>query len=96
MLNRRHFVGLAAIAAPSLLFSRARAADWPAKPVKIVVPFTPGGSTDITARLLGNRLQEVWGQTVVVENKPGAGGNIAADMVAHSDADGSNNRNRTK
>ena len=88
MLNRRQFVGLAAIAAPSLLLSRARAADWPAKPVKIVVPFTPGGSTDITARLVGNRLQEVWGQTVVVENKPGAGGNIAADMVAHSDADG--------
>jgi tripartite-type tricarboxylate transporter receptor subunit TctC len=88
MLNRRHFVGFAAIAAPSLLSSRARAADWPAKPVKIVVPFTPGGSTDITARLVGNRLQEVWGQTVVVENKPGAGGNIAADMVAHSDADG--------
>ena len=88
MLNRRHFVGLAAIAAPSLLLARAQAADWPAKPVKIVVPFTPGGSTDITARLVGNRLQEVWGQSVVIENKPGAGGNIAADMVAHSDADG--------
>ena len=54
----------------------------------IVVPFTPGGSTDITARLIGNRLQEVWGQTVVVENKGGAGGNIAADMVAKSDPDG--------
>ena len=53
-----------------------------------MVPFTPGGSTDITARLVGNRLQEVWGQSVVIENKPGAGGNIAADMVAHSDADG--------
>jgi len=88
MLNRRHFVGLAAAAAPSLLISRAWAADWPAKPVRIVVPFTPGGSTDITARLVGNRLQEVWGQSVVVENRPGAGGNIAADMVAHSDADG--------
>jgi tripartite-type tricarboxylate transporter receptor subunit TctC len=88
MLDRRHFVGLVAIAAPSLLLSRARAKDWPAKPVKIVVPFTPGGSTDLTARLVGNRLQEVWGQSVVVENKPGAGGNIAADMVAHSDADG--------
>jgi tripartite-type tricarboxylate transporter receptor subunit TctC len=53
-----------------------------------VVPFTPGGSTDTTARLVGNRLQEVWGQSVVIENKPGAGGNIAADMVAHSDPDG--------
>jgi tripartite-type tricarboxylate transporter receptor subunit TctC len=63
-------------------------ADWPARAVRVVVPFTPGGSTDITARLVGNRLQEVWGQSVVVENKPGAGGNIAADMVAHSDPDG--------
>src|SRR4051794_824538 len=90
MLNRRRFAGLAvaAAAAPSILLSRARAADWPAKPVRIVVPFTPGGSTDITARLVGNRLQEVWGQTVVIENKPGAGGNIAADMAAHADADG--------
>ena len=90
MLNRRHFFGLgaAAMAAPSILFSRALGAGWPAKPVRIVVPFTPGGSTDITARLVGNRLQEVWGQTVVIENKPGAGGNIAGDMVAHSDPDG--------
>ena len=53
-----------------------------------MVPFPPGGSTDITARLVGNRLQEVWGQTVVIENKPGAGGNIASEMVAHSDPDG--------
>src|SRR5258705_8333948 len=90
MLNRRRFVGLAAVAvaAPSIVVSRASAADWPAKTVRIVVPFTPGGSTDITARLVCNRLQEVWGQTVVIENKPGAGGNIAGDMVAHSDPDG--------
>jgi tripartite-type tricarboxylate transporter receptor subunit TctC len=90
MLNRRRFVGLAAaaIAAPPVLSTRASAADWPAKPVRVVVPFTPGGSTDITARLVSNRLQELWGQSVVVENKPGAGGNIAADMVAHSDPDG--------
>jgi tripartite-type tricarboxylate transporter receptor subunit TctC len=90
MLNRRRFVGLtaAALAAPFILSSRASGADWPVKPVRVVVPFAPGGSTDITARLVSNRLQEVWGQSVVVENKPGAGGNIAADMVAHSDPDG--------
>jgi tripartite-type tricarboxylate transporter receptor subunit TctC len=90
MLNRRRFAGLAAasLAAPSMLVSRALGADWPVRQVRVVVPFTPGGSTDITARLVGNRLQEVWGQSVVVENKPGAGGNIAAEMVAHSDPDG--------
>ncbi|MCP4619806.1 MAG: tripartite tricarboxylate transporter substrate binding protein [Bradyrhizobium sp.] len=91
MLDRRRFVALAAagVAAPSLLSSRALGVgNWPAKPVRIVVPFTPGGSTDTTARLVGNRLQEVWGQSVVIENKPGAGGNIAADMVAKSDPDG--------
>lgn len=90
MLNRRRFVGFAAaaVAAPSILSSRASGADWPVKSVRVVVPFAPGGSTDITARLVGNRLQEVWGQSVVVENKPGAGGNIGADMVAHSDPDG--------
>ncbi len=90
MLNRRRFVGIAAatVAAPSILSSRALGADWPVKPVRVVVPFAPGGSTDITARLVSNRLQEVWGQSVVVENKGGAGGNIAADAVAHSDPDG--------
>jgi tripartite-type tricarboxylate transporter receptor subunit TctC len=90
MLNRRRFVGFtaAAIAAPSILASRALSANWPLRMVRIVVPFPPGGSTDITARLVGNRLQEVWGQTVVIENKPGAGGNIASNMVAHSDPDG--------
>jgi tripartite-type tricarboxylate transporter receptor subunit TctC len=90
MLNRRRFAGLAAaaVAAPSIVVSRALAANWPVRTVRVVVPFTPGGSTDITARLVSNRLQEVWGQSVVVENKPGAGGNIASDMVAHSDPDG--------
>ena len=89
MPSRRRFLGfVAAIAAPALLPSRALGDSWPAKPVRIVVPFTPGGSTDITARLVGNRLQEIWGQSVVIENKGGAGGNIAADAVAHSEADG--------
>src|ERR1700755_845744 len=88
MLDRRRFLGAAAaLAAPAILPARASAADWPTKPVRIVVPFTPGGSTDITARLVGNRLQEIWGQSVVVENKGGAGGNIGADNVAHSEAE---------
>ncbi|HEX2365221.1 MAG TPA: tripartite tricarboxylate transporter substrate binding protein, partial [Bradyrhizobium sp.] len=79
MLHRRRFLGLAAAAAvPAILPSRALGDSWPTKPVRIVVPFTPGGSTDITARLVGNRLQEIWGQSVVIENKGGAGGNIAA------------------
>jgi tripartite-type tricarboxylate transporter receptor subunit TctC len=90
MLNRRRLIGLVAatIAAPSVRPSRAAGVDWPLKSVRVVVPFTPGGSTDTTARLVGNRLQEVWGQSVVIENKRGAGGNIASEMVAHSDPDG--------
>ena len=56
--------------------------------MRIIVPFAPAGATDITARLLANRLQEVWGQPVVVENKPGAGGNVGADLAAKSEPDG--------
>jgi tripartite-type tricarboxylate transporter receptor subunit TctC len=91
MPNRRRFLKFAAsaMAAPAILPSRVLSATWPDKPVHIVVPFTPGGSTDITARLVGNRLADVWGQSVVIDNKPGAGGNIAADYVARSDPDGS-------
>jgi len=61
---------------------------WPAKPIRIVVPFTPGGSTDILARSIGKELQEAWGQPVVIENVPGAGGSIGADKVAKAPADG--------
>lgn len=66
----------------------ASAQAWPTKTVKIVVPFAAGGATDVVARLLGQKLTEVWGQTVIVENKTGAGGNIGADLVAKSPGDG--------
>ena len=61
---------------------------WPAKPVRMVVPFAPGGSTDVVARMLGQKLSTVWGQPVVIENRAGAGGNVGADAVAKSPGDG--------
>jgi tripartite-type tricarboxylate transporter receptor subunit TctC len=66
----------------------AYAQNYPAKPVRMVVPFPPGGSLDIAGRLIAQKLTDAWGQPVVVENKPGAGGNIGADFVAKSPADG--------
>jgi tripartite-type tricarboxylate transporter receptor subunit TctC len=66
----------------------AAAQSWPQKPVRVVVAFSPGGVTDIIARTLGAKLADLWGQSVVVENRPGAGGSIGAVAVAKSPADG--------
>ncbi|MEY3755223.1 MAG: hypothetical protein RLY27_1840 [Pseudomonadota bacterium] len=71
-----------------VLGSLARADNYPTRQVKIVVGFSPGGGPDITARLLGQKFSEKWGQSFVVENKPGAGANIASQLVASSKPDG--------
>lgn len=63
-------------------------AKWPTKPVTLMVPYAPGGGTDIVARLVGSKLSEIWGQSVVVENKPGANGVIGSADVARSHPDG--------
>jgi tripartite-type tricarboxylate transporter receptor subunit TctC len=68
--------------------SPARSQPWPQKPVKIIVPFAPGGNTDGIARVVGQRLGDAFGQQFIVENRPGAGGAIAAQSVARSPADG--------
>jgi len=78
-------IGLTAMA--SSTFAQA-AANYPARPIKIVVPFAPGGTTDMLARLVGQRLTQSWGQPVVIENKPGAGATLGADIVAKSAPDG--------
>src|SRR3954468_21064151 len=66
----------------------AAAQEWPAKPVRIIVPFPAGGSADLMPRVVGEKLAEKWGQPVVVENRPGAAGNIGADAVFRADPDG--------
>src|SRR5712691_7944936 len=104
MIDRRRFVGLAAastlapgcIARPAWAQISAQtssaqtyaAQPWPRRFVRLVVPFPAGGGTDAVARLVANRLSEVWGQQMVIENKGGAGSNIGAEAVARSEPDG--------
>ena len=82
------WLAAAVMATCVLVAPSAWAQAFPSKPVKLVVPFPPGGSLDNVGRLLAQKLSEAWGQQVVVENKPGAGGNIGADAVAKSPPDG--------
>jgi tripartite-type tricarboxylate transporter receptor subunit TctC len=77
-------IGLAAGAAPALHAQTA----WPTQPVRMVIPFPPGGPTDLVGRVIAQALSEQLGQNVIVENKPGANANIAAELVARAPADG--------
>jgi tripartite-type tricarboxylate transporter receptor subunit TctC len=88
-LPRRNFLNLAAGAAALPAVSRlARAQDYPARPVRLIVGFAPGGTTDITARLIGQWLSERLGQQFVIENRTGAATNIATEAVVRAPADG--------
>jgi tripartite-type tricarboxylate transporter receptor subunit TctC len=88
--SRRTLLKTGALVAASaaMAVGRARAAGYPERPIKIVVPFAPAGPTDIMARILATHLGEALGGTMVVENKPGAGGNIGIGLAAHAEPDG--------
>jgi tripartite-type tricarboxylate transporter receptor subunit TctC len=78
----------AAVVVTAAVSPIAVAQDFPTKPINIVVPFPPGGSNDVLARVLGQKMSESFGQPVIVQNKPGAAGNIGTEVVAKSEPDG--------
>jgi tripartite-type tricarboxylate transporter receptor subunit TctC len=89
MVSRRAAIGWIALGLSTFSFMGvAAAADYPTKPVRFVVPYPPGGATDILARLIGQKLSERTGQTFVIENKPGAGNNIGTESVVNAEPDG--------
>jgi len=81
---------IVALAAGLLVAASAGAQSWPQKPVRFIVPFSPGGATDISARLLSQKLTEMWGQQIVIENRGGAGGGVGAAEAARMTPDGYN------
>jgi tripartite-type tricarboxylate transporter receptor subunit TctC len=81
-IGRRNLVLFASFLASQGLAATAFAQDWPSKSIVIIVPFPPGGSADLSARFLAERLKTAFGQPVVVGNKIGAGGNLAATEIA--------------
>ena len=87
MLRLKHFSRLAMLAC-ALAAAPAGAQQYPTKPVRIMVPYAPGGGTDILARLFAQKLTEAWGQSVVVENRPGADGVIGSEVIVNSPPDG--------
>ena len=82
------FFACLSLLASTAAHAQNTAADYPNRPIRIIVTFPPGGPTDIIARVVGQKLAEAWGQSVVVDNRSGAGGNIGTDLVAKSAGDG--------
>src|SRR3954468_8816009 len=82
------FRSLFALLAGLAFAAAVQAQAWPTKPVKFIVPFPPGGATDISARLIGQKLGDMWGQTVIIENRGGAGGGVGATEAARAAPDG--------
>ena len=88
MFKNKYLCNIAWSAAGTLMASMALAQGYPNKPVRIIVPFSPGGATDVTTRVVAQKLTDTWHQNIVVDNRAGAGGNIGADLAAKSPADG--------
>ena len=88
MSTRRHFLNASLLCAAALAAPYAQAQSYPSKPIRIVVPFGPGGATDVVARTVADKLATRLGQPVIVENKPGASTMIGADAVAKAAPDG--------
>src|SRR5262249_22107365 len=94
VINRRHWIGLSAASALApwlhcgVALGQSAGQAWPSRPVRLIVPYAPGGPTDAVGRLLADQLSKIWSQQLVVENRGGAGTNIGAELVARSDPDG--------
>ena len=87
-MSKHHRLPALAVAAAAFVATATQAADYPTRPVQLIIPFAAGGPTDIVGRIMGGKMSEIMGQTFVVENRSGAGGNIGAEVVAKATNDG--------
>src|SRR5574338_845674 len=90
MSQLQHMLAVAAmaIATSPMATAAAPGTPYPERPIRLIVPYPPGGTADVMARIMGLRLGDKWGRTVVIDNRGGAGGNIATEMVARAEPDG--------